>query len=978
MKKQKKNILALKGLSAEEVIYSREKFGANEITPPPREPWWKLYFKKFQDPIIRILIIAAVIAIAVGVVDGNYLEGIGIILAIFLATTLSFLNEFKASKEFDILNKVSDDDPVKVIRDSAYLSIPKREVVVNDLVLIEMGEEIPADGHIFDAVSLEVNESSLTGESKPVKKYSIGQLREMGERKEGTYPVDKVLRGTLVVDGHGVIMVSEVGNNTEIGKAAIASTEVTGRKTPLDKQLDKLSKIIGIIGFIISGLTFIALIVHAVLVKELVLTLPQWYSVGLLSISILLLLYRVWGPMFYDAFELMGKVKNRPVILTSHNLIDYIKGYFIGILFFISGYIVGTSLNIISPYPWLWLNTHISEELLKFFMISVTMIVVAIPEGLAMSVTLSLAYSIRKMTATNNLVRKMHAVETISAATVICSDKTGTLTLNEMQVKKIHFPMLKENQLRKENLLFTDKILIESIAANTTANLSADIEKKSRVLGNPTEGALLLWLSDDGIDYDTYRKSFEFIYQWTFTTERKFMGTYGISNINNQPILYVKGAPEIILERCSKILTQDGLKNISEVSNEILLKLKEYQNRAMRTLAFAIVENPEYKDGIALEDLAKNMVWLGFVAIQDPIRKEVPKAIKACLDAGISVKMVTGDNPSTAKEIAKQIGLWKETDTDEKNLLLGPEFEQLSDEEACEKVLNLKILSRARPFDKLRLVKFLQKKNQVVAVTGDGTNDAPALNYADVGLAMGKTGTAVAKEAADIILLDDSFNSIVNAVMWGRSLYQNIQKFLTFQLTINVLALIIVLLGPFIGIELTLTVTQMIWVNLIMDTFAALALATSPPSWSVMKNPPRKPDDFIITKSMFKNIIGMALFFIITLTAVIFYIQKDGVTDHELSIFFSLFVLLQFWNLFNAKTVGTNQSAFHDFWENKNFIIISSVILVMQIFIVQIGGKIFRTVPLSFETWIALIVCTSPILLIGELFRYNKRKSKLT
>ena len=974
MKKEQKNTKVYEGLNASQVVIQREIFGDNLISPPVKTPWWKLFLEKFEDPIIRILIIAALVATAVGLVDGNYIEGIGIIVAILLATTLSFLNEFKANKEFDLLNKVTDDEPIKVIRDSEYTTIPKKDLVVGDIVLIETGEEIPADGTVFEAISLQVNESSLTGESVAVTKISTEHL-ETASLKEKAYPADKVLRGTFVVDGHGILEITAVGDSTEIGKTAKASMEETGVKTPLNLQLEKLSKIIGVFGFSTAGVTFLALTVRDVLIQELVLTMPQWYVVIILGLTVLALLYRVWLPIFYDALELLGRSISRPDIFTNKSIFGWLRGLVYGLMISVLFLVPAMFFNFISPYPWDWLNAHITEEFLKFFMIAITMIVVAVPEGLAMSVTLSLAYSVRKMTATNNLVRKMHAVETISAATVICSDKTGTLTMNEMRVYNVHFPTLKTNKLNAKDLSDIEKAIVESFCANSTANLDTT-EATPKVLGNPTEGAMLLWLNDNQIDYKKWRDDFEIVHQWTFTTERKFMATYGISSMDSKPVLLVKGAPEIILNLCTKHVTENKVEDFSSQKEAILSELRKYQNRAMRTLAFATLENCEYADGIELEQLANNLTWLGFIAINDPVREEVPDAVKACLDAGINLKIVTGDTPGTAKEIARKIGLWNnDVDTDENNLMLGPDFGNLSDEEAGNKILDIKILSRARPLDKLRLVKLLQKKDQIVAVTGDGTNDAPALNYANVGLSMGKTGTAVAKQASDIILLDDSFTSIVNAVMWGRSLYQNIQRFLLFQLTINLLALAIVLLGPFIGVQLTLTVPQMIWVNLIMDTFAALALATQPPSKTVMKHKPRKPSDFIITKAMFKSIIISATAFIILLLTTIFIMQgSDGIiTDYELSMFFTLFVLLQFWNLFNAKTLGTNNSTFHNFFSNKNFLVICGFILVMQIIIVEFGGKLFRTVPLSFLDWVLIIAGSSIVLWVGEFSRLVKR-----
>lgn len=973
MKKEAKNLKMHEGLTSSQVIIQREIFGANLITPPLKTPWWKLYLEKLNDPIIRILIIASLVATGIGLVDGNYVEGIGIITAILLATTLAFANEFKANKEFDLLNKVTDDEPVKVIRDENYTTIPKKDLVVGDIVLIETGEEIPADGTVLEAISLQVNESSLTGESVAVTKLATEQL-ETASIKEKAYPADKVLRGTFVVDGHGILEITAVGDSTEIGKTAKASTEETGQKTPLSLQLEKLSKIIGVFGFSAAAITFIALTIRDVSTNVLALSLKQWYVIAVLGVGVLATLYRVWLPIFFDALELMGKKTARPDFLSNKSIFGWLKGLLYGLLICFVFLLPAVLFKYISSNPLEWLTAKITEEFLKFFMIAITMIVVAVPEGLAMSVTLSLAYSVRKMTATNNLVRKMHAVETISAATVICSDKTGTLTMNEMRIYNVHFPTIKTNKLNTDNLSDIEKIIVESFCANSTANLELK-DGVPKALGNPTEGAMVLWLHENNIDYKKWRDNFEIIHQWTFTTERKYMATYGISGIHAKPTLILKGAPEILLNLCTKYFGDEGVEDFSSQKEKILSELREYQNKAMRTLAFAIDENCVYTEGVELEQLAKNLTWLGFIAINDPVREEVPDAVKACLNAGINLKIVTGDTPGTAKEIARKIGLWNDmVDSSEKNLMLGPDFGSLTDEEACERILDVKILSRARPLDKLRLVKLLQKKDQIVAVTGDGTNDAPALNYANVGLSMGKTGTAVAKQASDIILLDDSFTSIVNAVMWGRSLYQNIQRFLLFQLTINLLAIIIVLLGPFIGVQLTLTVPQMIWVNLIMDTFAALALATQPPSKSVLNHKPRKSTDFIITTPMLKSILVTAFAFIIILLAVIYWIQSDGTaTPYELSMFFTLFVLLQFWNLFNAKTLGTNNSTFHKFFSNKTFLVINGFILMMQIIIVQFGGKLFRVVPLSFADWLLIITGSSIVLWVGELFRWLKR-----
>ena len=967
--------IKFKGLSSAEVIASREKHGANIMTPPEREPWWKLYLEKFSDPIIRILIVAAIIAIGAGIVDGKYFEGIGIIIAILLATTLAFINEYKANQEFDILNKVNDDILVKVIRDGIYSTVPRKDIVVNDIVILEVGEEIPCDGEVLEAVSFQIDESKLTGESVPVSKFDKDTLAQKTQTKESAYSADKLLSGTMVMDGHGIMEVTAVGDSTEIGKTARAAAEETGEETPLNKQLDKLSKLIGVAAFFIAGLIYIALVIRGVIVGELNLSSGQWYFTIILMISALLLLIRVWMPILYDSFELMGKDVEKPQWLENDNWVEWIKSIGVGIGVFALGIGIGYVTGLLPQSPEPWLPADAGHDFLTYFMIAVTIIVVAVPEGLPMSVTLSLAYSMRKMTASNNLVRRMHACETIGAATVICTDKTGTLTMNEMRVHEPNFPVMNNSTL--------NPLIIEAISANTTANLHKVSGEETRAIGNPTEGALLLWLDQNGVDYIYHRTDFQVAYQLTFSTERKYMATLGSSSDAKNNILHVKGAPEIVMDKCGEILTAQGLEPIETHKDKIKESLKNYQARGMRTLGFAYKEVPKDKE-VNIEELTENLIWLGFVAIADPVRPEVPSAIQMCQDAGIKVKIVTGDNPYTAQEIASQIGLWNKGDeTSECKHMTGPDFSKLDDAPAIKCAGDLKILSRARPMDKMRLVKLLQENGEVVAVTGDGTNDAPALNYANVGLAMGKTGTSVAKEASDIILLDDSFRSIVNAVMWGRSLYQNIQRFILFQLTINVAALVIALLGPFIGIKLPFTVVQMLWVNLIMDTFAALALATEPPHWGVMKNPPRDPEDFILTKSMMKNILTVATIFIIFLVGFLFYLQKDGPINldvpadvYKLSVFFSVFVMLQIWNLFNARCLGLTTSAFHRLFENKGFIIIFSIIFIGQILMVQFGGNIFRTVPLSLTHWLIIIAGTSVVLWVGELSRLFSRLKK--
>ena len=863
---QKMNENHLHGLTDQEVIASRQKYGENLLTPPKRPSIWKLYLEKFQDPVIRVLLVAAVFSLIISIIENEYAETIGIFFAIFLATGIGFYFEYDANKKFDLLNAVGEETPVTVIRNGKVKEIPRKEIVVGDIVILNTGDEIPADGTLVEAVSLQVNEANLTGELMVNKTTDPEHFDD-----EATYPSNAVMRGTTVTDGHGTMRVDRVGDATEIGKVARQSTEQSDEKTPLNIQLEKLANLIGKVGFTIAILTF--------------------------------------------------------VIFTGKDLYAYF-----------------TANTIETWEQWL----QVAQIVLKYFMMAVTLIVVAVPEGLPMSVTLSLALNMRRMLKTNNLVRKMHACETMGAITVICTDKTGTLTQNLMQVH--------EAQVDESN----PELVAESIAVNSTG------EKPSGV-GNPTEVALLLWLNGKGANYISLRENAHTVNQLTFSTERKYMATLIDSPVMNKRVLYIKGAPEIVMSKCS--LSDDKIKAYNE-------QLLAYQNKAMRTLGLAYRIIPEGKSEDCAELVAEGgMTFLGIFAISDPIRPDVPDAVKKCQSAGISVKIVTGDTPGTATEIARQIGLWTEHDN-ERNRITGTDFAALSDEEALERVLDIKVMSRARPMDKQRLVQLLQQKGAVVAVTGDGTNDAPALNHAQVGLSMG-TGTSVAKEASDITLLDDSFHSIATAVMWGRSLYKNIQRFIVFQLTINVVALLSVLLGAFFGSALPLTVTQMLWVNLIMDTFAAMALASISPSMDVMNEKPRKRTDFIISKAMQKNIFGTGICFLIVLMGLMAYMNNSaaGMDVHNLTIFFTVFVMLQFWNLFNASVFGTNHSIFKDAGHALGMLSVALIILVGQFIIVTFGGKVFRTEALPLMDWLYIIGGTSIVLWIGEIWRGIKRMS---
>lgn len=883
------------GLTSKEVEESRRVNGANILTPPEKVSLWKQFLEKFEDPIIRILLLAWLLSMIISAVHcwgpehagfSAFLEPLGIFFAIVLASTIGFVFEVKAARAFDVLNTVNDDVQVTVKRDGKVQQVSRKDVVVGDIVLLNTGDEVPADGLLLETTSLQINESTLTGEPV-VDKTTV----EADFDSEATYPSNKAMRSTTVVDGYGTMVVELVGDATEYGKVHRGSLIDNNLDTPLQIQLKKLAGVISKAGYAVAFLTFALLTVKG--------------------------------------FLAMGEMN---------------------------------AMNIIS-------------ELLNNFMIAVTLIVVSVPEGLPMSVTLSLALSMNRMLKTNNLVRKMHACETMGAATVICTDKTGTLTQNRMQVHEVSFYSLASGMLDSSE---QGVLIKEGIAVNSTANLNKE-GGEVKTIGNPTEAALLLWLDAQGEDYAALRSEAVVVSQLTFSTERKYMATVVDSPLLGKKILYVKGAPEIILSICETVRTEEGFVDAAERRSSIEQQLLGYQNMAMRTLGFAykILEKGDndapFVDGRLKVD---GLLFLGVAAISDPVRADVPDAVQTCLSAGVDVKIVTGDTPGTAREIGRQIGIWS-ADTPAESLITGPDFEALSDEEAFKRVMGLKIMCRARPMDKQRLVRLLQENNAVVAVTGDGTNDAPALKAAQVGLSMGD-GTSVAKEASDITIIDNSFGSITRAVMWGRSLYRNIQRFLLFQLTINVAACFIVMLGSLIGSSSPLTITQMLWVNLIMDTFAAGALASLPPSWDVMKERPRKSGengDFIITKPMSRTIFIVAALFVAVQMLVLYHFNIDGVlTPYEQSWFFTFFVMLQFWNMFNAKAFMTGRSAFSGIKDCGSFVFVAFVILIGQYLIVTFGGEMFNVTPLSLHSWLVIIVITSPVLWIGELARIIVRK----
>ncbi len=944
--------MAHNGLTAQQVEESRRQHGENLLTPAPKPPLWKLFIEKFEDPVIRILLIAAFLSLGISIIHGEYYETIGIFCAIFLATGVSFWFEMDAAKKFDILNQVNDDTPVKVIREGQVREVGKREVVVGDIILLETGDEIPADAELLESTSMQVNESQLTGEPSIAKSADPEEFRP-----EATYPSNHALRGTTVIDGHGVACVLRVGDATEFGKVARQATEKSTEPTPLSRQLEGLAKLIGFAGFSLAVITFSALFLTDLVRADQPLGKGQLGLLGGVMIGLAVAMVKVWLPICYDGLALFGSKKKTPRAVEQWN---WGAWFGIGLLAFAAVAGIGYLFFGVDPTDiHRWISIDMAGRILQHFMVAVTLIVVAVPEGLPMSVTLSLALSMRKMLKSNNLVRKMHACETMGATTVICTDKTGTLTKNQMSVGAAHWV-----EGTDPNLAYT------GIAANTTANLNLDDPAAPKPLGNPTEGALLLWLHGQGVDYKALREKAKVVAQLPFSTRHKYMATLveGADGLR----LYVKGAPEIVLTKCS------GVADLAATEQELL----GYQQKAMRTLAFgwksieeASVEKLSKLSADELMELSgSGLQFIGFVAISDPVRDDVPAAVRACMSAGIGIKIVTGDTPGTAREIGRQIGLWDPATDGPENELTGVEWEALSDQEALERAGKLKIMSRARPMDKQRLVQLLQKRGEVVAVTGDGTNDAPALNFANVGLSMG-TGTSVAKEASDITLLDDSFASIATAVMWGRSVYRNIQRFVLFQLTINVTAVMVVFLGSLLGFDLPLTVTQMLWVNLIMDTFAAGALASLPPDPREMLRAPRRLGEFIVSPAMRSEILITGACFLVALLGIFHYFAQSDAADpaYELSLFFTLFVMLQFWNMFNAKAYATGHSAFNNLRNCGGFLLVGGLIIIGQLVIVSFGGEVFRVVPLGWQDWLLAIAATSVVLWIGEGIRWIRR-----
>lgn len=956
------------GLTDEQVLESRARHGANVLTPPEKESLWKLFLSKFDDPLIIILMVIGVFAVGVscyeywGLHDTYkvFFEPAGIFVAILLATGLGFYFELKAQNEFTVLNQENDHELVTVVRSGNVVEVPKCDIVVGDILVLQTGQEVPADARLLEAVSMSVDESSLTGEPVHHKTTVEAEFD-----RDATFPSDKVYRGTQVMEGHGYAEVLAVGDKTENGRimqtltgaAYDESDDLQGLtdeqrraiklnernkvtqhvKTPLNEQLDGLSRLITNLSYAFAG---------AIIVGKLLVyfnwALPVW------------LLLLPTGLFFYLVIKHFHRFRRWQCVAA-------IAGFF---ALFIAAMVM--------LHGMLMPQSEMSDLLayaLETIMIAVTLVVVAVPEGLPMAVSLSLANSMRKMLKTNNLVRKMHACETMGAATVICTDKTGTLTQNQMQVKQC--------------MLARDAVVYEGIAVNSTASLDFSHEIPS-VIGNPTEGALLLWLHSNGHDYQLMRQAAKLIQEIPFSTERKYMGTIVESAVlKGQRVLYIKGAPEILLQHCAQMSDGHSRQDYEQA-------LTTYQQKAMRTLGLAYqVIGPDEQVTDKEQVTTERLTFLGVVGIEDPIRDDVTDAVDKCAQAGIDVKIITGDTKETAREIGRQIGVWDDSCTDDQ-IVTGKELYKMPQQQMLDSIERIKIIARARPMDKKRIVMALQQLGHVVAVTGDGTNDAPALHVAHVGLSMG-AGTSVAKEASDITIIDNSFASIARAVKWGRSLFQNIQRFLLFQLTVNVAACFLVLVGAFMGTESPLTVTQMLWVNLIMDTFAAFALSALPPTDKVMSEKPRDRKAFILDRSILANILGVGFFFFFLLLAFLYVFQRADVTQltdllhlqlgpkgelttYELTLLFTIFVMTHYWYMFNARAYKSGGSGL-DLKDCEGFASIAILILLGQIAIVQIPylNNFFNVEPLKLVDWVIIIALSALVVVVREVHAKLKR-----
>lgn len=855
-----------KGLNPEQVEKSRSTYGTNSFVRQSHESLAKRIWDASTEPMLVMLIFAAIITLAVNITryftggEYNFLECVGIFAAIALSVVITIITEGKSAKAFEALNKINEDTLIKVIRNGEPQLITQKEIVVGDIIMIETGDKIVADGRLFSSNDLSVDESALTGESLPVKKdaeFVCQKSTPVAERANMLYS------GCFVSAGNGQMLVTGVGNDTEFGQIAQELSSIEKTTTPLQEKLDKLGKQITVLGASAAAIVF--------------------------------------------AIEVLQFVMNGQLNLDT-----------------------------------------VSDA----FITSIVLIVAAVPEGLPTIVAVSLALNIIKMSKENALVKKMIACETIGCVNIICSDKTGTLTENRMTVQKIYTggELIDPEQLK-------DEMLLKNYCINSNANISEEDGSWS-FIGNPTEGSLLAAAAKAGVDYQELRHAADIVRVFPFSSQNKDMST--IVRENGKEILYVKGNPEKIISLCTGISEEEKEKNFH--------LMEEFQNKAGRLLAFAHKELEGQYNDEEQDEVEQGLIYDGFVVISDPLSPDVYKSIRNCRSAGIEVKMLTGDNIRTARAIANELHMLD----DDHIAVEAADIEKLTDEELKEALKKIQVIARSTPLVKMRVVKLLKEQGNVVAVTGDGINDAPAIKHADVGIAMGIAGTDVTKEASDMVLLDDSFSTIIKAVQWGRGIYENFKRFIQFQLTVNVSSVVVVICSILAGFSAPFTALELLWINIIMDGPPALTLGLEPIRPDLLKHKPTRRNENIISKKMLLRIFVNGIFI-----SVIFMLQHfknflGAVPEEEATVLFTLFVLFQLFNAFNCRELD-DTPMFKNLLKNKLMLGVFLLVLILQGIITQFGAAVFETVPLSAAMWGKMLLTAFTVIILNEGIKAVKR-----
>lgn len=855
-----------KGLNPEQVEKSRSTYGTNSFVRQSHESLAKRIWDASTEPMLVMLIFAAIITLAVNITryftggEYNFLECVGIFAAIALSVVITIITEGKSAKAFEALNKINEDTLIKVIRNGEPQLITQKEIVVGDIIMIETGDKIVADGRLFSSNDLSVDESALTGESLPVKKdaeFVCQKSTPVAERANMLYS------GCFVSAGNGQMLVTGVGNDTEFGQIAQELSSIEKTTTPLQEKLDKLGKQITVLGASAAAIVF--------------------------------------------AIEVLQFVMNGQLNLDT-----------------------------------------VSDA----FITSIVLIVAAVPEGLPTIVAVSLALNIIKMSKENALVKKMIACETIGCVNIICSDKTGTLTENRMTVQKIYTggELIDPEQLK-------DEMLLKNYCINSNANISEEDGSWS-FIGNPTEGSLLAAAAKAGVDYQELRQAADIVRVFPFSSQNKDMST--IVRENGKEILYVKGNPEKIISLCTGISEEEKEKNFH--------LMEEFQNKAGRLLAFTHKELEGQYNDEEQDEVEQGLIYDGFVVISDPLSPDVYESIRNCRSAGIEVKMLTGDNIRTARAIANELHM-----LDDAHIAVeAADIEKLTDEELKEALKKIQVIARSTPLVKMRVVKLLKEQGNVVAVTGDGINDAPAIKHADVGIAMGIAGTDVTKEASDMVLLDDSFSTIIKAVQWGRGIYENFKRFIQFQLTVNVSSVVVVICSILAGFSAPFTALELLWINIIMDGPPALTLGLEPIRPDLLKHKPTRRNENIISKKMLLRIFVNGIFI-----SVIFMLQHfknflGAAPEEEATVLFTLFVLFQLFNAFNCRELD-DTPMFKNLLKNKLMLGVFLLVLILQGIITQFGAAVFETVPLSAAMWGKMLLTAFTVIILNEGIKAVKR-----